>query len=444
MASTPTAIPSLDRSIFPDAARDSFGRSVWQETAIAPEVYARLGGDARTDVVVVGAGYTGLSTALHLAVRGVAVTVLEAREPGFGASGRSGGQVVPLFKYEPDEIMARFGADEGRALLELVQRSGDEVFDLVQRYDLKCDARRAGWIQAAHGPNGSALVRTRHDQWAARGAPVRLLDQEALRELTGTAYYREGWLLEHAGTVNPLGYSRALARAASRAGAVVHGNTPVVGISRDGDRWHVRCAGGTVNAQTVVLAGNGYSTDLWPGLSKSIVPLYSMQVASDPLPERHRAQILPGEQAVADTRRLVWYLRRDPAGRFVLGARGPFKADPSRQDAAVLVSAARRLYPMLRDVDFPYVWSGRVAMTTDHIPHLHRLAPGVVAALGYNGRGVAMATVMGRVLAAMCVDEVGRRPAFPVTALAAIPLHRFHRLGVRALIAYYRLIDRFD
>lgn len=433
----------LERPVFEDAARDSFADSVWQATAIAAQPWPTLSQKSSADVTIVGAGYTGLSTALHLAERGVRVTVLEAREPGFGASGRSGGQAVPLLRHEPDDLVARFRPEVAGDLIRLVASSADVLFDLVERYKLDCDAVRTGWIQGAYGRRGSALVRTRYAQWKKQGAPVRLLDSEELHGLTGSRFYSEGWIHEGGGTVNPLSYVRSLAVAAQRAGVAIFANSPVLRLERNGDRWLAACAGGPVESAKVVLATNGYTTGLWPGLKETIVPLYSMQVASTPLPAALAKSILPSGQSVADTRKVIWYFRRDRDGRFVMGSRGPFRARPSFADGAALVRSARKLYPALADVEFPFVWAGRVAMTVDHMPHLHWLAPGVITALGYNGRGVALATAMGRVVAAACLDYGERMPDFPITELKPIPFHAFNELGVRAVATYFRLLDRF-
>jgi glycine/D-amino acid oxidase-like deaminating enzyme len=437
----------LERPAFEEAARDSFADSVWQATAIPAQAWPALAQTTTADVTIVGAGYTGLSTALHLAERGARVAVLEAREPGFGASGRSGGQAVPLLRHEPDALCARLGPEVAEPLIRMVAGSTEALFDLVERYKLQCDAVHTGWIQGAYGKNGSALVRSRHAQWKKQGAPVRLLDADDLHALTGSRFYSEGWIHDGGGTVNPLGYVRSLALAAQRTGVSIFANSPVLRLEPKGDpkgeRWTARCASGQVESTQVVLATNGYTTDLWPGLKETVVPLYSMQVASTPLPASLAKSILPGGQSMADTRKVIWYFRRDRDGRFIMGSRGPFRARPTLADGAALVRSARKLYPALADVEFPFVWAGRVAMTADHMPHLHKLAPGVITALGYNGRGVALATAMGRVLAAACMDGGERIPDFPVTTMKRIPFHAFNELGVRAVATYFRLLDRF-
>lgn len=426
-----------------ESPNDGLDRSLWAQTAPPAQVLPVLRGSHRAEVVVVGAGYTGLATALALLERGVQVAVVDAREPGFGASGRNGGQVIPVFKHEPATILERFGDDVGAGVIDLVMRSADAVFELIDRYAIACDAERTGWIQGARSAASERAIRQRCQAWRRSGVAARLLDGDEIAQLSGTRHYRSGWLIETAGNVHPLKYARGLARAAVDRGASLFVDSPVVGLEPEGRGWRVATPKGELHADRVVLATNAYSTALRPGLRESIVPLYSMQVATDPLPANLGAGILPNGQTMTDARRLVHYFRRDAQGRFVIGSRGPFKPDPSAHDARRLIAMAKRLYPQLNEVAFPFRWAGRVAMTTDFLPHLHRLAPGLTTALGFNGRGVAMTAAMGRVLAAACLDDAGRRLPYPVSPVRPIPLHRLHRAGVHLLVSYYRLLDRF-
>ncbi len=427
---------------FVSPSNESFTQSLWHATAAPGPVCPPLASDSQCDVVVVGAGYTGLTTAIELASRGRAVTVLDAREPGFGASGRNGGQVIPLFKYEPDEVLARYGDQIGTGILDLVREAPQAVFRYVRTHGIDCELTANGWIQVAEGGAGAAALQARCEAYRRRGDAVRWLDRAALRDMTGSDHYTAGWLMEGAGAVQPLAYARGLARAAQKLGVTIHGNTLAQDLTREHAMWRVRTDRGSVRAPAVVLATNAYTTaQLWPGLHASIVPLYSIQIATEPLDAAIGASILPGRQSVSDTRRLTTYHRRDAAGRFVIGARGPFRARPPDGDAERLRRNAIALYPALAGARFSHAWSGRVAVTTDHVPHLHRLAPGVLTALGYNGRGVAMASIMGSVLAAACLDGPQAACRYPVSPLRRIPLHAFHRLGVQAVISYYRMLD---
>jgi glycine/D-amino acid oxidase-like deaminating enzyme len=432
---------NINPPVFEPPNRDSFETSLWHKTAIPAGQYHELKGAGKAEVLIIGGGYTGLSAAIELADRGVDVMLLEAREPGFGASGRNGGQVIPAFKYDPEQVSQIYG-EAAQGVLDMVSHTADTVFDLIRRFDIPCDPAY-GWIQVAHGNQSAEAIQSRYRQWRERGAPVDLLDAGRLKRLTGTDVYSLGMQFRNAGTVQPLSYARGLAIAAVGRGTRIFCNSQVQKIDREGSGWRVTTPQGSAVAPTVIIATNGYTTPIWPGLRESVVPVYSMQIATDPLPDSLRQEVMPLAQSMADTRRLVCYVRKDRDHRFVIGMRGPFRASPSQYDAGALITAARKLYPALEGISFPYRWAGRVAMTTDHIPHLHRLAPGVFAGLGYNGRGVGMATMMGKILAAACMDRTMQAFAYPVSKLDPIAFYAFHRIGVHAMVAYYRMLDRF-
>lgn len=409
--------------------------SLWEETARGPADYPALKGPTRAEVAVVGGGFTGLSAALHLAEAGAAAVLVEAGQPGSGASGRNGGQVIPGLKLDPDKLEAALGP----GALATAAGSADALFSLIERHGIACDAVRPGWVQLAETETEARLARARVKQRQRRGAPVVGLGHDKLKALTGSPAYREGWLDRRGGSVQPLSLARGLARTAAAAGARIHGSSRAVSLRREGSGWEVTTSAGSIRADKVLIATNGYTDGIWPGLARSIVPLHSMQIATDPLPEDMRRTILPGGETAADMRKLVRYFRIDPDGRFVIGSRGPSKDQPGAADTAFLERAARSIYPCLQAVPFRYRWSGRVAMTADHLPHLNRLAPGLYAGLGYNGRGVAMATLTGKLLAALAGGADEDSIGFPVVPLTTIPLHVLHRPIVQALIAYHRL-----
>ena len=418
---------------------------LWDATAAEPAVPAPpLAGDARADVAVVGAGLVGLSAALHLAGQGASVTVLDAGEPGSGASGRSGGQVIPGAKLDPDEAIAAFGPDAGGRFIRLVAGAADETFALIRRHAIDCAPTQAGWIQPAYNSRGLALAERRVAAWSRQGADVALLDRAEVAALTGSPIYCGGWIDRRGGTLQPLDYTRGLARAARGAGARLHGGTRVQALSRAGGRWQLRTPGGTVSADHAILATNAYADRLWPGLKQSVLPVFSMQVATAPLGSNVRRTILPEGRSASDTRRVMFYYRLDAAGRLVMGGRGPFTDAPGPAAAARLYAAVREIFPHLQIPEYPFRWAGRIAMTRDHLPHLHELAPGLLAATGCNGRGVALGTVFGRVLAQWVGGAAPAELGYPVTPLRPLRLHAFSPVGVRAGIAGLRLLDRWE
>ncbi|VEF42122.1 NAD(P)/FAD-dependent oxidoreductase [Bordetella bronchiseptica] len=418
-------------------------RSVWTDTAAPAMATVPLAGHADCDVAIVGAGITGLSAALHLAERGLRACVLEARDPGWGASGRNGGQVIPGIKHDPDEILARHGRERGEPLLHMVGTAADTVFDLIDRYGLDCHPVRRGWIQPAHSRQALDAVLARARQWRARGADVAELDAGDVARRLGTGRFLGGWIDRRAGSIQPLRYTRGLLRAALSLGAAVHGQSPVVALQREGSRWLVRCAqGASVRAEHVLIATNAYTDDLWPGLRRTVIAANSFIVATSPLDPALAPAILPGGEVASDSRRLLLYFRRDADRRFILGGRGRFADPVSDADWNHLVRGARLLYPQLADTPFVHRWSGRVALTRDFVPHVHQPSPNLRIVLGYNGRGVALATQMGNYLAR---EISGGEPLpYPVTPIAPIPLHGLKRLYIGLAVAYYGLCDRIS
>jgi glycine/D-amino acid oxidase-like deaminating enzyme len=411
--------------------------SAWTVAAEPIPATRSLEGNRRADVVVVGAGYTGLSAALHLAERGAEVVVLDAAEPGWGASGRNGGQIIPGLKHDPDELERLFGQETGRRVWQTAGGAADFVFELIARHKIDCHAERCGWIAAAPHPAALASLRSRTEQWRRRGAPVDLLDASRIAELTGTTAYVGGMLDHRAGALQPLAFVRGLARAAQQAGAAVHGRSPVGRLDSTRGSWRVGTPAGSVTAPTLILATNAYSDDLWPGLRRTMLPVQSYQVATRPLPEDVRRRVLPGGQVVSDLRRILFYFRLDPEGRLLMGGRGPLddRGDPAL--FARLEAVAQRLFPQIGAAAWEHRWSGRVALTADHLPHLHEPRPGVLIGLGYNGRGVAMATVMGKLLADRALGVSPAEIGWPVTAIQPIPLHGW-RLPAMALVVHWK------
>lgn len=413
--------------------------SLWASTAEPAPETPPLDGEHRADVAVIGAGFTGLACALRLAEGGAGVVVVDAEAPGFGASGRNGGQVIPGLKLDPDALDRLYGEET----TDFVGKAADTTFALIARLGIDCAARRDGWVQASVKRSHLATLEARASAWARRGAAVDLLDTAAMARATGAEGFAGGWIDRRAGSLHPLSYARGLARAAQAAGASVHGGSRVTRLRRDGKTWRAETARGSILAEQVLLATNGYTDALWPGLRATLIPANSFQIATAPLSPDERAAVLPGAAALSDTRRIGNYFRLSPDGRFMIGGRGSF-ADPSGPAGfARLEAAMQRFYPSLSATPIAFRWAGRVAMTPDHLPHLHRLAPGLIALLGYNGRGLALSTALGAAVGAYLIDSAAPLP-FPFASVAPMAAHRLHPVYASAAIWYYRLRDALE
>ena len=428
--------------MFPNQISDP----IWKRPASSRAIHRNLiASVADVDVAVVGGGFLGLSTAPTAARNGQSVLVLEARRIGEGASGLNGGQVIPGLKYDPEWLLQHFGSRRGEALIDFAATTADHVFSLIEAEKLDVPRLRNGWIQAAHTEKALAAAQDRDRQWRARGADVKLLDAREIAALTGAGHYVGGWLDRRAGTIDPLSFVIELARLAEAAGVQIAENVAVTALRNADGRWEVTtAAGATVKARAVLIATNAYSGGLVPGLAQSLVQLHSFQIATAPLSEEMQACILPGGQAVSDSRRILVYYRKTADGRLVLGGRGRMAIPRSEDDWSHLHRAMLRLYPQLDDVAIEKRWFGRVAVTPDHLPHIHEPEPGLLIAAGCQGRGVGLMTALGPRVAAYMVSGDPEHLPLPISPIRPIPFHAFRQVGVAATIAWYRFLDALE
>lgn len=415
--------------------------SLWGKTAGELPELEPLTSDVSADVAVIGAGFCGLSSALHLAEQGVDVAIVEAHEPGWGASGRNGGQVIPGLKILPDEMIARYGTERGERIAETAGGAPQVVYDLIENYGIECDLRRTGWIQLAKGPAGRVTTDAHVAQWGARGVATRTLDRDEIETKVGTSAYASALLDERGGNLHPLKYARGLAKACLSQGARIFPQSPAVAVEHDGAHWVVKTEQGQVNAQTVIVCTNGYTGSMLPGLSDSIVPVLTGVLATDPLSDNLKHKILPKRQGAADTRRLLSWFGIDSQDRLIFGSR--INSQQELIDEANFGFGFRRMREIFPEVDASrvnHLWTGRVALTLDHVPHIHKLGDGLYSGLGFNGRGVAMASMFGKALAAHCLGKAGD-DFLPVTPMPKVPFSRFRGQGLAVALTWKRLMD---
>jgi glycine/D-amino acid oxidase-like deaminating enzyme len=415
--------------------------SLYADTAAPPAATPPLTAPKTVSVAVIGAGIAGLSAALHLAEQGADTIVLEAQEPGWGASGNNGGQVNPGLKHDPDTIEATFGADLGRRMIACAYAAPDFTRNLITRYNIQCHARQHGTLRAAyHRANAKAVERSA-EQCIRRGMPVSLLDRAGVQRATGSDRYVCAMLDHRGGDLHPLSYVRGLARAAMAAGAAVHGQSPALAMQRRSGQWCISTPRAEVKAEKVLIATNGFTDDLWPDLRRTIVPVFSSIAASEPLPDAVARAIMPSRCVLYESGHITVYYRIDQSHRLLMGGRGPMHPIQDASAVGYLTRYAARLWPALSTTRWTHGWNSRLAITADHYPHVHEPASDVLVYLGCNGRGVALATAMGQQLARRLLGGASVQIDMPISSIKPFALHPLWPLAVKSAVLFGRMRD---
>lgn len=386
---------------------DPRSHGLWEKTAPQPPVTPALQGESVADVVVVGGGFTGQSAALHLAEKGVDVVLLEAKEIGFGGAGRNVGLINGGMWVMPKELPGVLGSTYGERLLGLLGNAPLLVRELVERHDIACEIEKNGTLHCAVGEKGLAEIHERCAQWAARGAPVRVLDAEETARRIGSTAYSGALLDTRAGTIQPLAYVRGLAAAARKNGARLHTDSPVIATERSHGKWLVKTEQGSVTANWIVVATEAYSTGPWRIVRDEQTYLPYFNFATRPLGDNLRKSILPGCEGCWDTKEILSSFRMDKAGRLVFGSVGALRGTGAAIHRAWAKRSLKRLFPQLGDTEFECEWFGKIGMTDNAVPRFHKFADNVIGFSGYNGRGIAPGTAFGKVLAQHILGEIG-------------------------------------
>lgn len=419
--------------------------SLWRATANDLESNPTLEGDIHTDVVIVGAGFTGLRAALELSENKTNVVVLDEFDVGHGASGRTGGQVNPMMPFNsPDKIQKLLGYDFFENLTQASLNSADALFALIEKHKIDCQARQKGWLRVDHCEKARETALNAAEGWIKYGAELNPISGDEVQRLSGSSLYKSGIVAPKGGAVHPLSLVRGEAKAALALGAKIFANSPVRALKRQGNKWVVTTPKGKVAADWVILATNGYTDNLYDGLAKSIMPLVSVQIATDPLDEQEIGKILPQGHTISDTRRSIMYARREPDDRMVFGGHGTLKSSGQFVGFEDMIKDAIRIFPTLRNVDWKYRWGGKLAITEDRLPHYHQPKPGLIAGLGYNGRGVAMSHVMGKCLADRILDVPVKQLPFPSTDIKSIPFWGLQMMGTGPVVSMMKLLDKLE
>ena len=426
-------------------ANVSWPDSLWAAMTPPGPDLPELIGTAEADVIVIGGGFTGLSTALHLREAGVDVAIVEAMEPGWGASGRNNGQVIPtLSRPDPDDIIARHGA-AGERFIALLRDSASTLFDVVRRYQIQAEPEQAGWVQPVHSPGRIKIAERRVRQWSKFGASVELLSRDQTRQMLGSDAWFGGFWNKTGGHINPLALSRGLARVVLDRGGRIYARSPAAGFERTGNRWVIKTDKGEISGRALIVATNAYtgefSKSLMPAIAHEVMPVLSWQMATQPLSDDVRKSIIPGRQAMSDTHGELYFARYDARNRLVTG--GAVIGPGNKAERLKLRVAARlqNLWPQIGQVNFDYVWNGYVGMTTDFLPRIHRLGPDAYGWTGCNGRAVALSIALGDELSKAVRGLPESNLALPFSDPAPIAAHGLLRRLAPLMLMVHRRRD---
>lgn len=403
----------------------------------------QLEGDIETDICVVGAGYSGLSSALHLAQKGYKVVVVEGAQIGWGASGRNGGQIVNGLNASLGTIEKRYGTDTANFVGRLVQEGASIIYDWIARYQIDCDLKR-GNIYAAYTAKHMEELKAKKALWQRHGMDDHeLLDGDAIKEHIGSEVYYGGMIDHSGGHMHPLNLALGEARALESLGGTIYEMSPVRGVTQGQGSATVTTAKGRVTAKAVLVCGNAYLGTVVPELTARVMPVSTQMMATQPLGAERALQLLPTGMCVEDVRYILDYFRVSADNRLIFGGGVVYGGTDPADVIAKLRPNMDKVFPQLRDVKIDYAWSGNFALSFSRVPQLGRLGNNVYFAQGYSGHGITGSHLFGRILSEAVDGTLTRFDTFAALPWIPFPGGRTFRAQYSTLGSWwYAFKDR--
>ncbi|MGC5327234.1 NAD(P)/FAD-dependent oxidoreductase [Brevibacillus sp. SYSU BS000544] len=415
--------------------------SLWSATANPHNKRPELMGEVHTDVVIVGAGFTGVSAALHLQQKGYNTIVLEQETVGWGASGRNGGMLLPGYKPTIVELVEKWGMVEAKELNQLSLDSLHLVEHLTNEYQIDCSLQKCGHVVAAYKPKHFEGLKKESEFCNKHfGYETVIVEKNQIHEAIHTHQYH-GCLVDPLSySFQPLNFVLGLAAAAESHGAKIYENSKMIKVKRDAHYVYVQTPSGSVKAKELIMATDAYSEKMIKPLYKGILSISSQIIATEPLSENVLEKLLPKGRMVFDTSNFLYYFRRTPDSRIAFGGGD---INPNRDDSVYdeNYQAMINVFPDLKGCRVDYRWSGLIGVTRDMFPILGRMSDGTYFAAGYCGHGASMATLFGKLLAQSIANENERSYRFSQLKLKPFPLSSQKGLLINMASKYHRLLD---
>ena len=408
---------------------------MWAQTASQICVMQQLNESVQTDVAIIGGGFTGVSTALHLSEQRIENIVLEANQIGFGCSSRNQGTMAGgYYASTPSMIEQSYGSEQGKKMNRTIAASTALVYDLVKKHKIECGLRHTGLIWVAQNQKEEDGLNAAAKQWREYDVEIEFIPQNELRDFIATDYYFSGQLIRAFGRINTSAYCCGLALAAQKAGSKIFTGSRALKIEPSSNKWRVRTAEGEVIANKVLIGTNAYSDGLWPGLNSSYLRVPVLMTATDPVPELV-SSMLPKGIPYHDINKLTFFgILPDHEGRLTGGVMPTFNADTPVQKATQPINwKYAKIYPDLPLPKWRYKWIGNMCMSRDNVARIYRLDNNIYAVMGYSGAGIAPATALGRE-ASKLLAGTEADCAWPIRKLERIYLKPIIETGLKLFV----------
>jgi gamma-glutamylputrescine oxidase len=421
----------------PNHANSYYAASA-NDKAIRPQ----LTGEQRCDVCVVGAGFTGISTALSLAEKGKRVIVVEGSRIGFGASGRNGGQIVNSFNRDIDYIFKSYGEDIGQKMAKMAFAGSELIRHRIEKYNIDCDLKH-GNLFAACNPKQFEDLKAKKALWESHGHnELELLSASSIQDHIGSDRYAGGLLDRKGGHIQPLNLVLGQAKAFEELGGQIFEDSEVIRLEQ-GKPGRVVTKQGVVVADTIVVAGNAYMFGLLPEVEKKAMPCGTQVIATEPLPEDIQKKLLPTGHCVEDCNYLLDYYRLSGDGRLIYGGGTTYGARDPGKIESIIVPKMLKTYPILQNVKIDFAWTGNFLLTMMRMPQVGKIGDNLYYAQGYSGHGVTNSHLMGEILSDAIDGDTERFDVFASMPQYQFPGGRMLRIPYTAVGAvYYNIRDK--